>query len=733
MDYKDLDNLLGLSNLNDFTNQLTVNGCQSVVVLQQTGTRFNLDEDPWKYWGLNFDWKNPFGITDKLNTLVKNIQDIWRKVCDTFTNVWNLVGGKAAWWWHHLFDTLNGLMYDVSYEFKKFIWNPATYIWNAIKGGIKTLIDGIKMVGIDIWDFVLKVRNAISDVVSSFVSAAQNVIVNWITNKVNVIYNWLISVRDWIVDHLKTFLLTLKFLPGEMAITVTKLSSEALSQISASTSAILKTIDFGLGGLATSFYNALTGLIDKAWDWFLSLVSKLSLYLKDEFFEPLMDTMKNVWGWLVRWFRSLWDKVKDTLYKLAPTAPEKGEELIESAMGLLGLGISGFGALTGVSMLVSWLSKHHLGHLSALLYDASSYKYISAAVMGGLVFAAYTQPLKYFYNAKFRPYLPAWKDACLMYDRSIITDDEFKFFMKYNGIPDKWFDYYYKVYDKPVSPRQLAPASAWETMDLSDFIYEITFYGLWPERAESTARFLWWGGKEPWTTRLLTAMMYGLRRGFFGAEKIVKQFRDLLEEPRTIEIVDKATGRRVTKSSHGFPSNLELITLIGEWERTRLKADAMVDAIKVQYKEDLITEEEARKEMAKYIVIPEVIDSELAPIKYRKAKQPEPEKGKPLRDELKTIIRMCYKEGLITHKYLEEQLDNANVLVDEKTLILLRAEWEAFYDDMMDWRKIYEKSLADGLITEAEFRRDLIDMGFRASKVELMIKYDRAKKKGRIE
>ena len=78
-------------------------------------------------------------------------------------------------------------------------------------------------------------------------------------------------------------------------------------------------------------------------------------------------------------------------------------------------------------------------------------------------------------------------------------------------------------------------------------------------------------------------------------------------------------------------------------------------------------------------------------------------------------------------------LEESNKIVDERELIKQRANWEAFYDDMYDLVKIYKENLENGIISDEEFRRDLIDLGLRPEKVELMIQYIKAKKTGRIK
>jgi len=178
----------------------------------------------------------------------------------------------------------------------------------------------------------------------------------------------------------------------------------------------------------------------------------------------------------------------------------------------------------------------------------------------------------------------------------------------------------------------------------------------------------------------------------------------------------------VTWRMQHLPTDDEIVEQLGIWSRKRLIYDANVDAILVDYKEDVITEEEAKKELEKWIVYPEVIDGLLAPIKARKVKLLEPVKGKLLRDELKAVFRKCYKEGFLSEEKLQEELEKANHIVDDPTLIKRREVWDAFYDDCSDWVKAERKQLEEKIISPEDFRRVWKERFYRPDKAEVYIK-----------
>jgi len=732
MTYQELDNLLGLTNLTDFVNQLTT---ESTLRCEKCTTFYELHTDPliaFRNWeraanyctGTFFDklackiWCYIFGVRDA-------IKAIWNDLYEFFFK-------HGSGWFFHIWNTLKGLMYDVSAGIKEFFRDPWGYLYRVIQTAVTPLINGIKSVSINIWDLAQKLWLTMSGYLSPLFDSVKNTILNWITDRVNAISSWIDKVKTTISNFWEDISLKISNIYNKVKTVVSNALFSISDQIRNGVSTVLKTIDFGLGGLADALYKAFSGIFGKFWDWFKEITIKAWNFVNVNLLEPLAESAQTIWNWLLDLMWKIFNKIKGVAMGMLPRAPEEGESMIMEALGFLGLGGGVLAAMTLGGGLAKRISGADIPGLGAIVADLSSFRYITAAVMGGLVFAAYTQPLKYFYNSIFRPYLPEWRDIKEMYDRSIITEDEFKFYMKYHGLPDKYAFHYHQISDRPIPEFMVGQMAAWDIFSPGEILEEMRFYGFWEEGTKRMLPMLWWKAKEPFLTRLLTAMMYSIRRGIATVEEMMKDLQAL--KAKKVR-VDSSGHRRLFPVSWEFralPTDAEITEMIGKWESKRLAADAMIDSIKVQYQEDLITEKEARTELAKYIKIPELIDAEIAPIKYRKVKQTEPKKGKNLRDELKTVLRRAYQYGYITHKFLQQKIKDTNQVVDEETLIKERANWEAFIDDMRDWEAIYRENLENGIITEAEFRKDLIDLGFRPSKVELFIRYDKAKKLGRV-
>ena len=733
MTYQELDNLLGLTNLTDFANQLTIRGCQISTLCQVEGTLLLSGDDKWKYWGLNWDWNIYGSITNALRKTQQALNDVWIWILGIKDYLWNMIGRGWRSWWDEIWETIRRMYYNFSYEFFRFTQDPWGYLYRVIQNAVSPLISGIKAVGIDIWDFVSKVRNAVSEVVSSWVTSAQNVIVNWITDRINAVYNWIKDTKEWLSKEVWLAVKTIQFLPGEIFSTVRNLSDEAISQIKVATSSVLKTFDFGLGGLADAFHKAISGIFGNFWDWFKGSIMNFWNFVNTGFLIPLKAGSEEVMKWLWEQIQRIIKTITDTAKKMIPRAPEQGESMIWEGLGFLGMGAGVLALMTLGGGLAKRISGADIPGLGAIVADFSGFKYITGAIMGGLVTAAYAQPLKYYYNALFQPYLPAWPDMIRMYDRSIMTDEEFKEHMKWEGISEKFFDWYHALCDRPIPARQVGNMAAWDLFSKGEMLEELRFFGFWEEGAKRMMPFMWWRAKMPWLTRLLTEMMFVLRRGFCKVEDIIDTFKAL--RAGTDRVV--SSGHRkifpVTWEMQHLPSDDEIIDMIGKWSRRRLVLDAKADATLVDYREDLITEKECKARLQEIIIYDEVIDGLMAPIKARKFKRIEPEKGKDLRKELKSVLTRCLKEGFITVDEFQKQLGLSNQLVDEATLIKERAWWESFYDDTDDFVEIYKKSLANGLITEAEFRRDFIDRGLRPDKIELMIEHDRITKLGRAK
>lgn len=733
MKYQEAFKILDLKSLNGF-----VDKTKSLALTPSEGV---FTGDPEGYMDPEFYWK----ITvESIERLGWSLQDIGAKI---YLLAWGIKDVIKAWWhnlslilfkraknwWDHFLETFKGLAWDISYEFKKFVRDPGGYIYDKVKKAIQAVGNAIKITGAAMSQFV----SWMSDTVKTFI---KQVFANWwdsIRGKIDQmeynITNWWRYTWQELTKIGVDIKMAVVSAIQDMPVAFNAPTQTIKNWIDNAKDIIVKTFDYGLGGLINTFKDFLSGIFDRVWNWFVGLLNKVAKFINQNVILPLWNIVKGAWSWLVSFFTSLWQDVKNLLFSLAPSAPEKGEELMVQGLKLLGVGVSAFGALTGLSMVVSWLSKHHLGHLSAILYDMSSYKYITGALVGGLVTAAYAQPLKYFYNAKFRPYLPKFADVHSALGRSIISLDEFKFHLKYAGIPDKYTEMYQRLAQKPISAFMIRYIAEAEITDPQGIFSICMDNGYSVEHSAYMAFALSWGANSSYRKAAESVIRRCFKEGFIDKtrmDKAINEVRAIKEVPVSYTTIDGYTYTATIK----VPLDQKtLMKITAEWEAFYDSMNDKVSTLRSAFAKEKISEDELRDNLRALGIVETKIEDIVAREKAKKRVKTEPDRGKTLRDELKSVLRRCYKEGFITAEYLDRLLDETNKVVDEKELIKQRANWEAFYDDMMDLVKIYKENLENGIIDDAIFRRDLIDLGLRPEKVELMIKYIQAKKTGRIK
>lgn len=728
MTYRELDNLLGLTNLKDFTNHLTVKGCQVSVAIRPDGTFLLLDEDKWKYWGLNFDWANPWGITDKINTLVRNIQDIWRKVLDIFHFVWEAFGTGWKSWWNEIWEAIRRMYYNFTSAFFEFTRDPWGYLWRVITAVVSPLISGIKTVLSVTWRFAYDLWNYLSNWISPLFDSVKNTILNWITARIDSVYTWINNLRTSISNWFKDQLREIGLLSEKMSLVWKNITETIPSELAAIKSSIEKTFDFGLGGLADAFYNAISNIFGTFWDWFKEIIGKGWSFVNKSFLMPLKAGSEEVMSWFWEQIQEMIRTITDVAKRMLPRAPEQGSSMVWEALGFLGMGAGVLALMTLGGGMAKRISGADIPGLGAIVADFSGFKYITGAIMGGLVLAAYTIPLKYYYNALFKPWLPSWMETQMAFGRSKISPELFKFFQKYAGIEEKYFDMYQVLAYRPISAFMIRYIADAEITDPIGIFRICMDNGYSPEHAGFMAFAMTWGANGIYRSKVFAGLQRCYKEGYISKPRLDLEVANL----KSTELIDATYygvyGHSTTVQIKVGLDQTALITLAAEWDSFFDSMGDKVATVKTLYNKETITLSEFKAGLVELGITPLRIDDIVAREKAKKRGKTEPDKGKILRDVLKGVIRKCFKEGFITKEMFESWLASSNVVVDEPSLLKAQAWWEAYYDDMMDWRKIYEKLLTDGTVTESEFKLDLIDMGFKPEKVELMIKYDQAKK-----
>jgi len=754
MTYQELDNLLDLKSLTDAVSYAT-----SLTNSRGLDFTYNPDPESWQ-WQMFKARVAALGMIEgySLTSIVARVIILKDIIYYGIWALWDWMLALPKWFletkFKRVIEAMNDIVDFLYGEFKEFLRHPGSFIWQKVQAAVKPLIEGIELAGTIVWNIVNKVYNkiyqwleprltTIKDIIWGKIETLWTNIKTYIDNLPKLILDPIGQTFAWIWERIRGFFTEsipnwFERLGARLEIIFTKITTPFRVAIAA----------------IQGFFETLKDIIHRrgtGWENFKDLLSLWTIWgieRAGQLINKIIDVVRSVitsnWVWTTihsaktsfAFMGEVIDSISHAFLNMSraliPGAPSPEVSPETKITQLFKQGASVLGLMAGLGVVASAMSHLKVPYVGAMIADFAAFRYITGAIMGGLVFAAYTQPLKYYYNAIFKPYLPSWGEVTEAFGRSKISDDLFKFFLKYSGIDEKYFSIYKELAARPISAFMIRYIADAEIADPAQ-IFEICMdNGYKIEHAIYMAYAMSWGANSPYRKLVESALRKCFKEGYISREMMdreIEKARTVIEVPATYTTVDGFTYRATVKAPLDQKT---LMAMASEWESFYESRGDKVAAAKTDYSKENITEAEFRARLSELIVNPARLEDIVAREKAKKKAKTEPDKGKTLRDALKSVIRRCYKEGFITKETFESWLKTSNTVVDEPSLLKAQAWWEAYYDDSMDWRKIYEKNLADGLITEAEFRRDLIDMGFRPSKVELLIKYDKAKKLGRV-
>jgi ElaB/YqjD/DUF883 family membrane-anchored ribosome-binding protein len=678
--------------------------------------------DTWeKTYGLIKE-ELPRGIHDPLevlkeliNKIIQNITSIAGRLETIFLEltspkglIWGTLNKLKTFFetaWNNLIEFFKDPIGKIKEGVGHFIGN--------VKNWIKEAIEVLRHIGENLWNSIKNglenVKNWLAENVFLRLEAFWQRVKVSLSNTIHEIVDPIGDFLKWIWDSMKEFFKVHFFDPIRNLWYRMQIIWEDI-----------KLTFTTIGIYISEFWNSTKLLFTKPGEFFKRWVTEIGQITSSETFRNIYSAVERAWDWLVGIFEKIVRAIIAEAKNFAPTAPEKGESLIESGIRLLGIATAGFGALTGVSMAVSWLSRHHLGHLSAILYDMSSYRLISAALIGGLVTAAYAQPLKYFYNATFRPYLPHFRDVFSAFSRNIIGKKEFQFHLKYAGIPDTYLELYDRLASSPISPFLLRGMAEAEIADVDTIFKYVMDRGYDIQKSiDITGSLMWLAIKDSRKAAEISVKKH-LVEGYITLEdyrKEISRIRAKKEHPVSYSTID---GETFTGTVFVPLSHEELMQISAEWERKFDQLKGRERAIEADLKAGDIDADTARRELSEFIKDPGKIEDIIRrSIRERKVKE-EPDRGKAIRAALKAKLRDNYKEGFITKEVYDSIREEVNKITDENILESMLAEWSAFFDDQMDKLKFYETQVLAKSITPQEFRQKLEQMGMRPSKIEII-------------
>ena len=191
------------------------------------------------------------------------------------------------------------------------------------------------------------------------------------------------------------------------------------------------------------------------------------------------------------------------------------------------IALTGLITLTLTGELVGFWKHVGLGPISAIFFDMSNYKLITAGLMGAIVGASIKTPLTYYFNYKLRPNIPSIRELQDMYTDESITDAEFGQYMGYHGIADGWHGKYKDIAYRAMSPYQLKVAATDGAFDEGIFSRELTHAGFRPEIKQMLMDSFRKASLVNLKVTAVTSATYRFKKGYTDEDQFINELKIL--------------------------------------------------------------------------------------------------------------------------------------------------------------------------------------------------------------
>jgi len=471
-------------------------------------------------------------------------------------------------------------------------------------------------------------------------------------------------------------------------------------------------------------------------DWLVNLGKTLASGAK-EVMEGLWGTISELFGWVI-------DKIKASFgaisAALIPTKREiKSEEdvwgIVGDVLGKILVMALPFAVATIAGELVHPLKELGLGQISALLWHASAFDRIGADLIGTITYALMTLPLRYALFYWSTPRIPEeelifpliergvldkekfidvfkrmgyneywgqlywethWQEPQLfdlyqMLWRGLITEEEFRSWLKYIGYEPSLWDKFLEL------TKKIPPAS-----DLIEFVVKEAFpLERLPEAPEEFVKYMRMQGYDEkwarayWFVHWRMPSFEQLQEAFFRGIITLEEFQ------KYIVWWDYAPFARPGISKSDMEIMQELIYRMPD------KLD-----IRFMLRWGIIDTHEAAQLFKMTGIHPDWVEK-VAEANFMNLFQDE-------RTQLRNAILSQYREGYITREEALEMLINARFTREEAQILMQAYDLNKdkdLKDLLLDY---YKELLKRGEITKGKFIGDLVAQGWDRKKIEAL-------------
>jgi len=540
-------------------------------------------------------------------------------------------------------------------------------------------------------------------------------------------------------------------------------------------SGTLEAVGKGLAALPQAIAGAFQSAISYIIDVVLGAARRVC-----EFFAWLGGEMWKAMIWALRW---LWDQITGTassffnwiVSQVARLSQHlkrgEWEYAVAFAVSWVGAGAGGSAAadIASTHVLGSGLNLRTIGQFLLRVFDP---RLITTAVIGTIVYCGIEAPVRQYFNKLFRPRLPDPETAMRMYWRGKIDEEQFKDILRRHGFDEAYVEGYRELANVIPGISDLIRFAVREAFPVETPEEQLEQLRFWAARQGLSS---WWADRywiAHWQLPAFGNLQEAFWRGIIDEEdyrKFIlkhdyrpdpwpghkKSDQDIMFElsyrmPGAIEtrwmlrwgLLSYEEFKNLMKCTGIHPDWLERVCE-GVWrqmltdERSRLLAQ-----LRYLYREGQLSLEDFTRRLknlyfsdAEIGLIVEAANverqrvvTEEAQVRYREATRADYTRA----FRLDLISEAEFREALTALRYPPEVVDlivSVELALKERAVEAERkreiAEAEA------EIRKLTKADLSSafklGLISEEEYRRDLIGLGYRPEDAGRIIALDRAK------
>jgi len=311
-------------------------------------------------------------------------------------------------------------------------------------------------------------------------------------------------------------------------------------------------------------------------------------------------------------------------------------------------------AMTILGQIVSAFSRIGLGQIGAWFYEFAGFRHVTRAFIGSLIYAAHTRPLRYAWNLKFQTALPHPVSASYMYARRRITDEEYKRYLRMQGIVPELIKAMLWIARRPLDPFSfafLAQTGYWEDKEWRRITEDMGYHDHVMDYL-TKAPMMW--GLSPFKTTIRKNLVTAYAEGYATLAYVVREIVSIW---------------RI----------LDLTTMVKLEAESKYKAEVIkekVDMIGDKFYKDIISESEARRMLKNYIIDPLRLNDYIERIKIKKFRKPREETLPEQKRFVRAVLSDAYEIGIIGQPEFRRRMEEADRINEPISLFLYRAQLE---------------------------------------------------------